>query len=47
MPRCSKIFADLLQSVKDLPEEVQEILPEWLKDQLPDAEPDEGRGHPR
>ena len=39
--------ADLLQSVKDLPEEVKEILPEWLKGQLPDAEPDEGRGHPR
>ena len=31
--------ADLLQGVRDLPEGVKDLLPEWLKDQLPDAEP--------
>jgi NAD(P)-dependent dehydrogenase (short-subunit alcohol dehydrogenase family) len=36
--------ADLLRGVKDLPERVKDILPEWLKDQLPDAEPGEGHG---
>jgi NAD(P)-dependent dehydrogenase (short-subunit alcohol dehydrogenase family) len=30
---------DLLQGAKDLPEGIRGILPEWLKDQLPDAEP--------
>ena len=30
--------ADLLQGVKDLPEGVKDLLPEWLKNQLPDAE---------
>ena len=30
--------ADLLQGAKDLPEGVKDLLPEWLKDQLPDAE---------
>ncbi|MGH3171796.1 MAG: SDR family NAD(P)-dependent oxidoreductase [Trebonia sp.] len=29
--------ADLLEGAKDLPEEVKDILPDWLKDQLPDA----------
>jgi NAD(P)-dependent dehydrogenase (short-subunit alcohol dehydrogenase family) len=29
--------ADLLQGVQDLPEGVKDLLPEWLKDQLPDA----------
>ncbi len=29
--------ADLLQGVKDLPGGVKDLLPEWLKDQLPDA----------
>lgn len=29
--------ADLLQGVQDLPEGVRDLLPEWLKDQLPDA----------
>jgi hypothetical protein len=33
--------ADLLHSVKDIPEEVSDTLPEWLKDQLSDAERDE------
>jgi short-subunit dehydrogenase len=33
--------ADLLQGAKDLPQTVKELLPEWLRDQLPDAEPDE------
>jgi short-subunit dehydrogenase len=34
--------ADLLQGAKDLPEGVRDLLPEWVKDQLPDAEPGEG-----
>ena len=33
--------ADLLQGVKDLPEGVKDLLPDWLKDQLPDAEAEE------
>ena len=36
--------ADLLQGVQDLPEGVRDLLPEWVKDQLPDAEPGEGLG---
>ena len=36
--------ADLLQGAKDLPEGVRDLLPEWVKDQLPDAEPGEGLG---
>jgi NAD(P)-dependent dehydrogenase (short-subunit alcohol dehydrogenase family) len=36
--------ADLLQGVKDLPEGIRNILPEWLKDQLPDAGPGEDHG---
>ena len=31
--------ADLLQGAKDLPAESKDLLPEWIKDQLPDAEP--------
>ena len=31
--------ADLLQGVIDLPEGAKDLLPGWLKDQLPDAEP--------
>ncbi|MGH3271261.1 MAG: SDR family NAD(P)-dependent oxidoreductase [Trebonia sp.] len=31
--------ADLLQGVQDLPEGVKDLLPEWVKDQLPDAGP--------
>ncbi len=38
--------ADFLQPVRDLPEEVKEHLPEWLTDQLQDAEPDAGLSHP-
>ena len=30
--------ADLLRGAKDLPEGVKDLLPEWIKDQLPDAE---------
>ena len=40
--------ADVLQGVRDLPEEVQDLLPEWVKDQLPTAAPGENpdqRGH--
>jgi hypothetical protein len=33
--------ADLLQGAKDLPEGFWDLLPEWVKDQLPDAEPAE------
>ena len=29
--------ADLLQGARDLPEEFKDLLPEWVKDQLPDA----------
>jgi NAD(P)-dependent dehydrogenase (short-subunit alcohol dehydrogenase family) len=29
--------ADLLQGAKDLPEGVRDLLPDWVKDQLPDA----------
>jgi NAD(P)-dependent dehydrogenase (short-subunit alcohol dehydrogenase family) len=36
--------ADLLQGAQDLPEGVRDLLPEWVKDQLPDAEPGEGLG---
>jgi NAD(P)-dependent dehydrogenase (short-subunit alcohol dehydrogenase family) len=36
--------ADVLQGVRDLPEEVQDLLPEWVKDQLPAAAPGESRG---
>jgi NAD(P)-dependent dehydrogenase (short-subunit alcohol dehydrogenase family) len=36
--------ADFLQSVRDLPDEVMGLLPEWVKDQLPDAEPGESPG---
>jgi hypothetical protein len=36
--------ADVLQGVRDLPEEVQDLLPEWVKDQLPAAAPGEKRG---
>ncbi len=36
--------ADVLQGVRDLPEEVQDLLPEWVKDQLPAAAPGENRG---
>jgi NAD(P)-dependent dehydrogenase (short-subunit alcohol dehydrogenase family) len=38
--------ADLLQGAKDLPDGVKDLLPEWLKKQLPDAEPGEGLGPP-
>jgi NAD(P)-dependent dehydrogenase (short-subunit alcohol dehydrogenase family) len=38
----AEIFKDLpaefLQDAKDLPEEVKDALPEWLREQLPDAE---------
>jgi NAD(P)-dependent dehydrogenase (short-subunit alcohol dehydrogenase family) len=34
--------ADLLQGAKDLPEEAKDLLPEWIKDQLPEAEPGDG-----
>ena len=37
-------FADVLQGVRDLPEEVKDLLPEWVKDQLPAAAPGESRG---
>jgi NAD(P)-dependent dehydrogenase (short-subunit alcohol dehydrogenase family) len=36
--------ADVLQGVRDLPEEVQDLLPEWVKDQLQAAAPGESRG---
>jgi hypothetical protein len=36
--------ADVLQGVRDLPEEVRDLLPEWVKDQLPTAAPGENRG---
>jgi NAD(P)-dependent dehydrogenase (short-subunit alcohol dehydrogenase family) len=36
--------ADVLQGVRDLPEEVQDLLPEWVKDQLQAAAPAESRG---
>ena len=36
--------ADVLQGVRDLPEEVRDLLPEWVKDQLPAAAPGESRG---
>jgi NAD(P)-dependent dehydrogenase (short-subunit alcohol dehydrogenase family) len=36
--------ADLLQGAKDIPEGVRELLPDWVKDQLPDAEPDNSLG---
>jgi NAD(P)-dependent dehydrogenase (short-subunit alcohol dehydrogenase family) len=36
--------ADLLQGAKDLPEGVKDLLPEWVKNQLPDAEPGDGLG---
>jgi NAD(P)-dependent dehydrogenase (short-subunit alcohol dehydrogenase family) len=29
--------ADLLRGAKDLPEEVRDLLPDWVRDQLPDA----------
>jgi len=35
--------ADVLQGVRDLPEEVKDLLPEWVKDQLPAAAPGENR----
>ncbi len=34
--------ADLLQGAKDLPDGVKDLLPEWVKDQLPDGGPGEG-----
>ena len=44
----AELFKDLpagvLQGVRDLPEEVKDLLPEWIKDQLPAAEPGESRG---
>jgi NAD(P)-dependent dehydrogenase (short-subunit alcohol dehydrogenase family) len=30
---------DLLQGVQDVPEEFKDLLPDWVKDQLPDAKP--------
>jgi hypothetical protein len=39
--------ADILQGAQDLPEEVRDLLPEWLKDQLPDAEPGDSPGQRR
>jgi NAD(P)-dependent dehydrogenase (short-subunit alcohol dehydrogenase family) len=36
--------ADLLQGAKDLPEGVKDLLPDWVKDQLPGAEPGQGLG---
>jgi NAD(P)-dependent dehydrogenase (short-subunit alcohol dehydrogenase family) len=38
--------ADLLQGAKDLPDGVKDLLPEWVKEQLPDAAPGEGLGQP-
>ena len=38
--------ADVLQEANDLPEEAKELLPDWVKDQLPDAEPGESLGRP-
>jgi NAD(P)-dependent dehydrogenase (short-subunit alcohol dehydrogenase family) len=35
---------DLLQGARDLPEGVKDLLPQWVKDQLPDAEPGESLG---
>jgi NAD(P)-dependent dehydrogenase (short-subunit alcohol dehydrogenase family) len=36
--------ADLLQGAKDIPEGVRDLLPDWVKDQLPDAEPGNSLG---
>jgi NAD(P)-dependent dehydrogenase (short-subunit alcohol dehydrogenase family) len=36
--------AGLLQGAKDLPEGVRDLLPDWVKGQLPDAEPDNSPG---
>jgi NAD(P)-dependent dehydrogenase (short-subunit alcohol dehydrogenase family) len=36
--------ADLLQGAKDIPEGVRDLLPDWVKDQLPGAEPDNNLG---
>jgi NAD(P)-dependent dehydrogenase (short-subunit alcohol dehydrogenase family) len=36
--------ADLLQGAQDIPEGVKDLLPDWLKDQLPDSEAGEGPG---
>ena len=38
--------ADLLREANDVPEEDKDRLPDWVKDQLPDAEPGEGLGRP-
>jgi NAD(P)-dependent dehydrogenase (short-subunit alcohol dehydrogenase family) len=38
--------ADLLQGAKDLPEGVKDLLPEWVKDQLPGTEPGDSLGQP-
>jgi short-subunit dehydrogenase len=34
--------ADLLQGVRDLPAEVKDLLPEWIKEQLPEVSSDGG-----
>jgi NAD(P)-dependent dehydrogenase (short-subunit alcohol dehydrogenase family) len=43
----AELFKDLpagvLQRVRDLPDEVKDLLPEWVKDQLPTAAPGENR----
>jgi NAD(P)-dependent dehydrogenase (short-subunit alcohol dehydrogenase family) len=36
--------ADLLEGAKDLPEGVRDLLPDWVKSQLPPATPDSGEG---
>jgi hypothetical protein len=36
--------ADLLQGAKDIPEGVRDLLPDWVKDQLPGTDPDNSLG---